>query len=327
MNIFHEMYSTYFRIASEILKLSRITEKGINKIIESEGFRDSVLFLPQKFIPQNDSSDWGLLKRSCDEELIPVIKNKPVEILTEVQKQWLKSKLDDPKINLFIENNTVTALKKCLESVKPFYDKKHLRYTDQFSDGDNFSDELYRKNFRKIINAVRNHEILEITFVSGRNKKISGKYIPLKIQYSAKNDRFRLFCFSFKDREIFHSGIINIGRIEQIENTNEYWEKTISIDEYFLKRKCKKPVTVCVSEERNAKERFFMEFAPYEKYTVTDLTDGKCTVKIWYDYQEETELLIRLLSFGSVIEIVSPPEFRRQAKERITRQYEFLHKK
>lgn len=326
MNIFHEMYSTYFRISSEVLKLPNITEKNIHQIIDKYGFRDSVLFLPQKLIPQNDGSDWGLLKRNSDGKLVSVIKNKPVEILTEIQKRWLKSKLDDPKIKLFLENDTLVSLKKHLENVKPFYSREHFRYTDQFNDGDNFSDELYQKNFRKILMAVKSQEILEITFFSGNGKKISGKYIPLKIQYSAKNDRFRLFCFSLKDGEIFHSGVINIGRIEQVCNTSEHHEKNISTDEYFQKRKCREPVTVCISDERNATERFFMEFAPYEKSTLSDSDNGKCVVKIWYDYQEETELLIRLLSFGPVIEILSPPEFRRQAKKRITRQYDLLNK-
>ncbi|MDE5620561.1 MAG: WYL domain-containing protein [Ruminococcus sp.] len=326
MNIFHEIYSTYFRIASEILKLPNITEKDINKIIETYGFRNSMLFLPQKFLLQNDGSDWGLLKRSSDGKLVKVIKNKPIEILTEIQKRWLKSKLDNPKIKLFIENDTLVSLKKRLEDVTPFYSSEHFRYTDQFSDGDDFSDELYQENFRKILKAVKSHEILEITFFSGNGKKISGKYIPLKIQYSAKNDRFRLFCFSLKDGELFHSGVINIGRVEQVRNTSEHYEKNISTDDYFRKRKCKEPVTVCISDERNATERFFMEFAPYEKNTLSNSDDGKCIVKIWYDYQEETELLIRLLSFGPVIEILEPPEFRRQAKERITRQYDLLNK-
>lgn len=315
MNIFHEIYSAYFRVASEVLKLTDITEKNINDIIDRYGFRDSVLFLPQKLIPQNDGSDWGLMKRNVDGKLVKVTRNKPVEVLTEIQKRWIKSKLDDPKIKLFLDNNNFMTLKKRLENVKPLYSREHFRYTDRFSDGDNFSNELYRENFRKVLNAVKNHEILEITFVSGNGKKISGKYIPLKIQYSDKNDRFRL---------LFHSGVINIGRIESINNTSEYCEK--NIDEYFRKRKCREPVTICISDERNAKERFFMEFAPYEKSTLSDSSDGKSIVKIWYDYQEETELLIRLLSFGPVIEILEPPAFRRQAKERIEKQYNLLNK-
>lgn len=324
MTIFHEIYSNYFRIASEILKLPEITENHIHKIINEHGFRDTVLFLPQKFTSQN-SDGWGLLKK-INGQFVPVIKNKPVSVLTEIQKQWLKSKLDSPKINLFLENETLSALKERLKDVKPLYRNEHFRYTDRFNDGDDFSDRNYQENFRTVLDAVKNHEILEITFNSKNNRKISRCYVPVKIQYSPKNDRFRLFAFSLEEQSISGSGIINIGRITEIRHTGEIWKDDISMEDYFNQRKCREPVTVCVSAERNATERFFMEFAPYEKRTVMDLSDGKCTVKLWYDYQEETELLIRLLSFGPVIEIVSPPEFRQKVKERVTRQYELLNK-
>ena len=79
-----------------------------------------------------------------------------------------------------------------------------------------------------------------------------------------------------------------------------------------------------VTTERNAVERFFMEFASYEKRAERDLETGNCTVKLWYDKQDETELLIRLLSFGPVIEILGPADFRRQAAERVKRQWEMI---
>ena len=69
-----------------------------------------------------------------------------------------------------------------------------------------------------------------------------------------------------------------------------------------------------------------LEFASYEKHTVRDLETGRYTVELWYDKQNETELLIQLLSFGPVIEIVGPPELRKQAKMRIDRQAELLEK-
>lgn len=322
MTIFHEIYSNYFRIASEILSIPEITENKINSIIKRYGFRDTMLFLPQKFTQSKDG--WGLLKKTSG-KFIPVIKNKPVSVMTEIQKRWLKAKLYEPEINLFISKEILSELKKRLESVKPLYRNEHFRYTDRFSDGDDFSDGNYQKNFRIILNSVKSHEILEITFVNKNSKKLTGYYVPVKIQYSPKNNRFRLFTFRTENSAISGSGIINIGRISEIRQTGEFWSEDISMEKCFAQRKCREPVTVCVSNERNATERFFMEFAPYEKRTELDLSSGKCVVKIWYDYQEETELLIRLLSFGPVIEIISPPEFRRQAKERIARQYDLLN--
>lgn len=324
MTIFHEIYSNYFRIASEILSLPEITGNHINEIISRCGFRDTMLFLPQKFTSQNDDG-WGLLKKVND-RFIPVIKNKPVSVLTEIQKRWLKAKLDDPKINLFIDGEVVSELKKRLESVKPLYRNEHFRYTDRFSDGDDFSDTGYRKNFRKVLNAVKSHEVLEISFRNKKDMKINGYYVPVKIQYSPKNNRFRLFAFRLDKNGLSGSGIINIGRIKEIRQTGKLCSEDISMEKYFVQRKCSTPVTVCVSASRNATERFLMEFAPYEKRSEIDLSSGKCTVTLWYDRQEETELLIRLLGFGSVVEIVSPPEFRQKARDRINRQYNFLNK-
>ncbi|MCM1314769.1 MAG: WYL domain-containing protein [Prevotella sp.] len=316
MKIFHEIYSNYFRIASEILKFPEITKEDKNKIISRLGFSETSLYIPDDL--------WGLLKKNNSGNYIPVIKNKPVSVLTEIQKRWIKAKLESPKINLFLEKDIINSLKKCLENVKPLYSENNFRYTDRFSDGDNFSDVNYQENFRKIISAVKMHEIIEINFNSRNNQKISGLYVPVKIQYSPKNNRFRILAFSVqKDR----TSIINIGRITDIKNTGEIFHENISVERYFSEHKCQNPVTVRISTERNATERFFMEFAPYEKRTEYDSETGVCMVQLWYDRLDETELLIRLLSFGAVIEIVSPPEFRRKAKERIDRQYELLHKK
>ena len=66
------------------------------------------------------------------------------------------------------------------------------------------------------------------------------------------------------------------------------------------------------------------EFASFEKHTIRDLETNEYTVELWYDYQDETEVLIGLLSFGPVIEILGPPHLREQAKQRIDRQYEYI---
>ncbi len=67
-----------------------------------------------------------------------------------------------------------------------------------------------------------------------------------------------------------------------------------------------------------------MEFVSYEKRTERDTDNGSITVKLWYDQQDKTELLIRFLSFGPVLEILSPTDFRAKAAERIRKQCELF---
>lgn len=322
MNIFSEIYGTYFRIAAKILENEVTNEKMVCETIKRKGFRDSMLFLPQKLIPGN--ADWGLFSRTADGELKRIVNNQPVKVLTKLQKMWLKAKLSDPRIRLFIDNMTFTALEKRLSDISPLYRSDQFRITDRFMDSDDFSNEQYKTNFRIALEAVKNRKIVHINYISGHGKHMSGRFVLLKMEYSPKNGKFRAYCYLLRNDRVKSSGIINIGRIINIVDTGRYFRTPVSIDNYFSSRKCSSPAVIRVTTERNGIERFMLEFAAYEKHTVRNIETMEYTVELWYDQQDETELLIRLLSFGPIIEILGPQHLRAQAKLRIKKQVELL---
>lgn len=322
MNIFSEIYGTYFRIAAKLLENEVTDEKTVRETVQRDGFRDSVLFLPQKIIP--GSEDWGLFSRADDGKLRRITKNTPVKVLTNLQKMWLKAKLSDPRIRLFMDEKTLSRLDERLSEIRPLYSREQFGFTDRFSDSDDYFSEDYIRNFRTALDAVKRRKILYIEFVSGHGKRVSGKFVLLKMEYSPKNDKFRAYCYLLRNDRVRSSGLINIGRITSITDTRRTFRTPVSMDEYFLSRKCSSPAVIRVTTERNGVERFMLEFASYEKHTVRDLETGEYTVELWYDQYDETELLIRLLSFGPVIEILGPPKLREQAKYRIKRQVELL---
>jgi len=322
MNIFSEIYGTYFRIAARLLENEVTDEKTVSETVRREGFRDSVLFLPRKLIPNGE--DWGLFSRTPDGDLKRITKNAPVKTLTKLQKMWLKSKLSDPRIRLFMDDETLSALEKRLADTPPLYRREQFRITDRFTDSDDFFNEQYIKNFRTALEAVKHRKIVYIEFVSGHGNRVNGKFVLLKMEYSPKNGKFRAYCYLLRNDRVKSSGIINIGRITNIADTGRIFRTPVSIDDYFSSRKCSSPAVIRVTTARNGVERFMLEFASYEKHTVRDLETGEYTVELWYDRQDETELLIRLLSFGPVIEILAPQHLRRQAKQRIKRQAELL---
>lgn len=324
MTLFHEIYGTYFRIAARVLENESITEKALREIVSEEGFRDSVLFVPQRLIPQDDGSDWGLLRKIADGKFTRVTKNAPEMPLTLLQKRWLKAKLSDPKMQLFLDDETLRALHDKLKEIKPLWEPEMFRSNDRFSDGDNFADSDYRLQFRKIVRAIRRGEVLFIRFTSGHGQRLAQRFLPLALEYSGKNDKFRLYCRGVRGDRLSGGGIVNLGRIETLSEAGVLMREWQAAEQFFALRRCKTPVTVRVTPERNGVERFFMEFSAYEKHTERDLESGCCTVQLWYDRQDETELLIRLLSFGPVLEILSPEDFREQAAERVRKQYKLL---
>ena len=322
MNIFSEIYGTYFRIAAKLLENEVTGEKSVRDTVLRDGFRDSVLFLPQKLIPGGE--DWGLFRREKDNTLRRITKKAPVKVLTRLQKMWLKAKLLDPRIRLFMEDETIEQMRQSLADVKPLYRHEHFRLTDRFADHDDYSDEKYISNFRAALDAVKHRRIVDISFHTGRGKRASGRFVLLKIEFSPKNGKFRAYCYLLRNDKIRSSGLINIGRIESITDTGRVFRTPVSMDDYFSSRKCKEPAVIRVTNERNGVERFMLEFASFEKHTVRDLEKNEYTVELWYDEQDETEVLIMLLSFGPVIEILGPGKLRSQARERLERQYGLL---
>ena len=324
MTIFHEIYGAYFRIAAKVLGQPEISEQALRQIVQQEGFRDSVLFVPQKLIPQPDGSDWGLLRRTDSGMLRRITQHAPQMPLTLLQKRWLKAKLSEPVMQLFLSDETSAALNDALRDIKPLYTPEMFRTVDAFSDCDDFSDPLYRAHFRQIVQAIRNGEVLLIRFRSGGGERIHARFLPFALEYSAKNGKFRLYCRRFRAGHLTGTGLINLGRIEKITLTGIRMSQQRSPAELFAARKCTEPVTIRVTPARNGVERFMMEFASYEKHSELDTATGCCTVQLWYDRQDETELLIQLLSFGPVLEILGPPAFRAKAAERVAKQYALL---
>ena len=193
----------------------------------------------------------------------------------------------------------------------------------KFSNGDDYSNISYKSNFLYVLKAIQNKKVLLIDYTTSKNKRVIGYFQPLRLEYSLKNDKFRLFTAKLHNNE-FKYYILNISGINNVSVSNKSWVDSVSISGFFKFRKSLEPITVKVINERNGINRFMMEFACYEKYTEYDNQNDTITSQIWYDTQTETELLIRLLSFGPVLEIVSPKKVREQAKQRIKKQFELF---
>lgn len=318
MTIFSEIYGAYYRIAARAMMKSSVTENEVNELIRSLGFRDSALFLPRKLLPQKDGSDWGLLRANDGGTLSRITENPPPAVLTLLQKRWLKAKLEDERFRLFLDDETLSRLTEMLADVKPLYRRVHFRYFDRFADGDSYSDPLYRENFRVVLSALKSHELIKVEFTSGHGKRISFICLPIKLEYSEKNDKLRVLIRKVRKGMLSGGGTLNLGRLEKVERTGFFFKDPVEIRDDRIKE----PVTVRIEPERNAVERFLMEFASFEKRTERDLESGACTVSMYFDRSDETEVLIRILSFGAAVEILSPPDFRRQAAERVAKQRE-----
>lgn len=303
--LFSEVYGTYFDVLSEILEKAvngELTRDTMYAIIQEKGFEESILTIPQNL---NDQI-WPLL----NSDLTTPLEHKPTQPITTLQKRWMKALLNDPRIRLFappIEE---------LEGVEPLYPADTFVYFDRYGDGDPFEDPQYIQRFQTILTALRERKWLRLHFLGRNNVPHSWRCIPYKLEYSPKDDKFRLITSNNRAPLI-----INLARITDCKLL-----EPVTNEEYRPKAMRKRKLVLELTDERNALERCMLHFSHLEKETER-IDDRHYRLTLHYEKDDETELLIRVLSFGHVLRVVSPDQFKEKLKNRIEKQMQLRTQK
>ena len=74
-----------------------------------------------------------------------------------------------------------------------------------------------------------------------------------------------------------------------------------------------------IRDDRNALERVMLHFSDLKKETMK-ISEKEYNMKLFYDSEDETEVLIRILGFGPMIKVTEPESFIRLIRERLGRQ-------
>ena len=78
----------------------------------------------------------------------------------------------------------------------------------------------------------------------------------------------------------------------------------------------KRRVIFELEDERNALERVLLHFAHFPK-KAERIEKNRYQITVDYDKDDETEMVIRILSFGPMIKVVQPDHFVNLIKERL----------
>lgn len=297
--IFSELYSAYYNTVTKILKAAishPLQREELRRIVEENAFGESILNIEPALLEER----WQLLK---PDGTTP-IQNEPSMPLTLVQKRWLKAISLDPRLCLF-QDDPID-----LPGIEPLFTPEDYMVFDQYSDGDDYKDEIYRRNFRLLLDAIRNGYPVSIEMDSRKGKRMHMVLLPEYLEYSEKDDKFRVVGVGGR-----FGGTVNLGRIKKCE---KYRKNYIASS---MKKINRQPQSVIFEliDQRNALERILLHFAHFEKQA-EKLADNRYKVTIHYDEDDETEIVIRILSFGPMIKVVAPKHFVNLIKERLGRQ-------
>ncbi len=295
--IFSELYSVYYHTVAKIIEAAfrpETTEKELQQCVVEGAFSESVLTI----LPALKSGKWPLLNG----DLSPVLQHKPTMPLTTLEKRWLRAIAGDPRIRLFgVEFPE-------LDDVEPLFTKEDYRIYDQYTDGDPFEEETYIRHFRLILTAIKTGRSVKIAMTNRNGRKMSFRFRPKGLEYSVKDDKIRILAEGCRFRQF------NLGRVLECDfyDGKGSWKKTPRAD------RCRE-LTLMIKDERNALERVMLHFAHFEKQAER-LENDRYLLRLKYYESDETEIVIRVLSFGPYVKVLEPQSFVELIKERLTAQ-------
>ena len=134
------------------------------------------------------------------------------------------------------------------------------------------------------------------------------RLVPVGLEYSMKDDKIRVIASRCKFRTF------NLGRITSCEyyTGNGPWRLPPP-------REDRVGLTMEITDERNALERVLLHFAHFEKQCER-LSDNRYRLHLKYYENDETELVIRILSFGPCVQVTEPAHVVEHVKKRLIAQ-------
>ncbi|WP_022932159.1 WYL domain-containing protein [Treponema bryantii] len=310
--LFSEIYSAYYNTVASIISCSqqgKLDSDLLFKIVKESAFPESFMTIGSAL----ETGKWPLIKKDYSTN----IQNIPTMPLSVLQKRWLKALCNDKRIRLFVSDEVLECLKNQLQDVEVLFNENDYYLYDKYSDGDPYDDPDYIKNFRTALEAIHQKKTISVEYTGRFGQQKRFICAPYKIEYSEKDDKFRIIS-KVRNR---HS-ILNIARINSCELTEN--SKVDDLSEDDLPDNRRTSVTLEIYDERKAMERVMLAFAHFEKSAV-QISDDVYRLTLNYDSFDETELVVRVLSFGPMVKVLEPESFRNLIQERISKQIELMN--
>lgn len=296
--IFHEIYSAYYNAVAKILAAlinEGSAEKDLQKIVAKYAFEESVLTI----LPSLKGGKWQLVTKS----LTTPLEHEPTMPLSLLEKRWLKAISLDKRIKLFgVEFDG-------LDDIDPLFTEEDYCIYDKYSDGDPYEDEGYIERFKLILEAINKKLPLKIEVLNRSGETLFRRCIPTKLEYSEKDDKFRMYTSGKRYVYVMNLARITKCRLYEGEKFVPFTESAPQTD----------TVTLEIIDERNALERVMLHFAHFEKQAWC-IGEREYRLNITYNKDDESELVIRILSFGPLVKVLGPDNFVDLIKEKLKKQ-------
>lgn len=327
MDLFHEYKNKYFHLVFHLLNLAK---DGINiddfvKIVDDEEYDDKVLGKEYKdyqgFILNKYSDDENLnLFIKEDDKVYPKINNKYDTLLrvrfSNVEKKWLNDLLNQPLAKGLLGNEIVDKLQ-CNINDGEINNSEIIDISNKTIRNTTPNYEIINEYFWEIVYAIKNNYVINYTNVDRiGNIHKNQTALPIRIEYSLKDDKLRLSCYSINESRIIMLVLENLEKVEVKKEIYPPVTRKQALELLKDKHYVDEPIILELINKKSAMERFFMTFSSYERNSKY-LGNNKYEIKLYYYSFQEEEVIRKIISLGSYVIVKSPNYIVKKVVEKI----------
>lgn len=307
--LFNPLYSTYYLAIRNILETyitnnkQPLSNDTITKLIKKSAYIEAPGELSDLIFNKSETTT---IFKAIQNKVSSPINHIPDFPLTTIELRFLAAILHDKRVKMFISSEVIDELQKSLKGVTPLWEPDDIKYFDQNKDGDDFDNKDYVILFQTILNAINHKKYIHLIYGRKNNSDI---FTPTHLDYSQKDNAFRLFVKELKYP-------INLENIKSIEITEEKPKKTEELTVY-------ETLKVEIFDDTSRKYHFNRAIRMFSSFKKTCKKTEKRVIfelTVDYDKSDESEIIIKILMFGSNIKVLAPNSVAAAVQERINKQ-------
>lgn len=231
---------------------------------------------------------------------------KDVLPLTTVEIRWLKTILSDERIRCFFSERQLDFIKSYLKTEYPDIAPlpvSHLVYYDKHITVDSMEKAAEQSLITTFIKAISQKMLVDITYVTRYGKEITGEFKPIVIEFSKRNNKFQVQMQSCDNNRFYSINLSQVISLAIVRSEFEYFE---TLQRYEKHRELnERSVDIQFYDVRNTADRILTEFSPWKKYCEYDRETQIYTLQLFYQKDEELDLVVRLMGYGGNIHFVN----------------------
>lgn len=315
MNLFNDYKNRYYRciqnIINGIYNGEKYTKKDIRAILQDAYLEDEIVLVKElvdgRFFDYED--DTASLMVGCD---------MPIR-LNNLELAYLKMFVEDECFNGVLDDELLQKLKDKLDDVESLDYNKFWKRENVDKFGDDMKEESFRSKIITLEKAILENKYIKYTSKNKKGEIFKDKIAyPYKIEYSIKNNRYRLVVFC--DNRAIKINIDGIMELEILQEEIVTAEEKAQIENFInAKKNISDPLVLKIEDNKNTLDRCFNLFSAYDKKYYYE--GENLILNIYYHDFDKAEIIRDILSLGKSAVVLSPESVREEVIKRILRNF------